>query len=80
MFGDRNLDHGCRVDFDAADSILVQVGGQLPGIAEFKAWSTPRPKEKKNKGTHKIHLGPDHSSNIILPFVLLWKNSVNGNQ
>lgn len=59
------------VDFEAGESISVQVGGQLPSIAEFAAWSSPRPEEERNKGTHKIHSGPEHPSSIILPFVPL---------
>jgi len=59
------------VDFDAGESISVQVSGQLPSIAEFTAWSSPRPEHEKNKGAHQIHIGPDHPSSIILPFVPL---------
>jgi len=56
-------------DYDAGESISVQVGGHLPSIAEFAAWSVPRPEEERNKGTHKIHCSPEHPSSIILPFV-----------
>lgn len=30
------------VDFDAGESIYVQVGGRIPSIAEFAAWSKRR--------------------------------------
>jgi predicted acyl esterase len=56
-------------DYDAGESISVQVGGHLPSIAEFAAWSVPRPEEERNKGIHKIHSSPEHPSSIILPFV-----------
>lgn len=59
------------VDFDAGESISVQVGGQFPSIAEYKAWSEPRPEHERNKGTHRIHCGPEHPSSVILPFVPL---------
>lgn len=57
------------VDFDAGESISVQVSGQLPSIAEFTAWSSDRPEHEMNKGKHTIHLGPEYPSSIILPFV-----------
>jgi predicted acyl esterase len=56
-------------DYDAGESISVQVGGHLPSIAEFAAWSVPRPEEERNKGIHKIHSSPEHPSSIILPFI-----------
>jgi predicted acyl esterase len=58
-------------DFEAGESISVQVCGQLPSIAEFTAFSAPRPEHEKNKGTHRIHCGPEHPSSIILPVVPL---------
>ncbi|KAF2215300.1 hypothetical protein CERZMDRAFT_110018 [Cercospora zeae-maydis SCOH1-5] len=57
------------VDFDEGESISVQVGGQFPSIAEYKAWSEPRPEWERNKGEHRIHVGPETPSRIILPFV-----------
>nr|OQO20666.1 hypothetical protein B0A51_11025 [Rachicladosporium sp. CCFEE 5018] len=56
-------------DFDAGESISVQIGGQLPAFTEYDAFSKPRPEHEKNKGTHKIHTGPEHPSSIILPFI-----------
>ncbi|EGP86982.1 unnamed protein product [Zymoseptoria tritici ST99CH_3D7] len=59
------------VDFDAGESISVQISGQFPAIAEYHAWSEPRPDHELNKGRHNIHMSPDHPSSIILPFVPL---------
>ncbi|KAK7188249.1 hypothetical protein DPSP01_009049 [Paraphaeosphaeria sporulosa] len=59
------------VDFDQGETISMQVGGSFPGIAEYSAFSKPRPEEEKNKGEHRIHIGPSTPSKIILPFVPL---------
>ncbi|KAI5362363.1 putative Galactose-binding-like domain superfamily, xaa-Pro dipeptidyl-peptidase [Septoria linicola] len=53
------------------EAISVQISGQFPSIAEYKAWSEPRPEHERNKGEHQIHVGPEHPSSIILPFVPL---------
>ncbi|PSN74785.1 alpha/beta-hydrolase [Corynespora cassiicola Philippines] len=57
------------VDFDEGETISVQVSGSFPAIAEYTAFSTPRPDEEKNKGEHRIHFGADTPSRVILPFV-----------
>ncbi|PIA94273.1 hypothetical protein CB0940_08213 [Cercospora beticola] len=58
------------VDFDDGESLSVQIGGQFPSIAEYKAWSEPRPEWERNKGEHRIHVGGEEwKSRIILPFV-----------
>jgi hypothetical protein len=57
------------VDFDEGETISVQVSGTFPVIAEYTAFSKPRPDHEKNKGEHKIHSGPDTPSRIILPFI-----------
>ncbi|GAB7324011.1 hypothetical protein MBLNU13_g07412t2 [Cladosporium sp. NU13] len=54
------------VNFDAGEFISVQVGGQLPIIAECLAWSKSRlEEEEKNKGMHKIRSGLNHTSSVI---------------
>ncbi|KAK4956523.1 hypothetical protein LTR10_006050 [Elasticomyces elasticus] len=58
-------------DFDAGESISVQVSGQMPIIAEYSAFSEARPAHELNKGQHRIHIGPKNPSSIILPFVPL---------
>ncbi|KAK5736705.1 hypothetical protein LTR17_007209 [Elasticomyces elasticus] len=58
-------------DFDAGESISVQVSGQMPIIAEYSAFSEARPAHELNKGQHRIHIGPKYPSSIILPFVPL---------
>ncbi|KAJ0311119.1 hypothetical protein COL5a_002460 [Colletotrichum fioriniae] len=57
------------VDYEAGESVQVQIGGQFPSIAEYKAFSTERPDYERNKGEHFIHCGPEHQSRIILPFI-----------
>ncbi|EKG17702.1 Peptidase S9/S15 [Macrophomina phaseolina MS6] len=57
------------IDFEAGETINIAVGGQYPSIAEYKSYSAPRPEHEKNKGVHRIHLGPEHPSRVILPFV-----------
>jgi hypothetical protein len=46
-----------------------QISGTFPAIAEYTAFSTERPEHERNKGEHRIHIGPDTPSRIILPFV-----------
>jgi predicted acyl esterase len=60
------------VDFDEGESISVQVSGVFPAIhADYSKFSAPRPEHEKNKGEHKIHIGSDTPSRVILPFVPL---------
>jgi predicted acyl esterase len=76
------------VDFDAGESISVQVSGgkssssalaqpsltkvpTFPCVAEYSASSTPRPWYEKNRGLHRINLGPETPSRSILSFVPL---------
>jgi len=57
------------VDFDEGEVLEMQVSGQFPSIAEYTAFSKPRPESEQNKGEHRIHIGPEHPSSVILPFV-----------
>lgn len=57
------------VDFEAGESISLRVGGQFPGIAEYKSFSGPRPESEWNKGAHFIHCGGEYPSSVILPFI-----------
>lgn len=59
------------VDFDEGESISVQVSDSFPTIAEYKAFSTPRSENEKNKGEHRDHAGLDTPRRVILPFVPL---------
>lgn len=56
------------VQYEAGESIRVEVHGQNPTLrGEF-----PTPKhfpELASKGTHRVHLGGEHASHVILPFV-----------
>ncbi|EOA91109.1 hypothetical protein ACJQWK_11279 [Exserohilum turcicum] len=59
------------VDFEEGQSISVQVSGTFPSIAEYTAFSTERPESERNRGDHRVHIGPDTPSRVILPFVPL---------
>lgn len=48
---------------------MLQISGTFPAIAEYTAFSTERPQHERNKGEHRIHIGPDTPSHLILPFV-----------
>ncbi|OGM51040.1 hydrolase [Aspergillus bombycis] len=58
------------VDFDAGESISLQVGGQYPSIAQdITSFSKPRPEYELNKGKHTVHFGGEYPSHVILPFI-----------
>lgn len=59
------------VDYEAGESIQVDILGQFPGFVETAAFSKPRPDSEKNKGTHVVHFGGEYPSRVILPFVPL---------
>ncbi|KAJ0341860.1 hypothetical protein COL154_006194 [Colletotrichum chrysophilum] len=56
------------IDFEEGESLRVQISGQSPMIPEYKE-AKAAPVEDKNKGFHKVHIGPEYPSRIILPFV-----------
>ena len=56
------------VEYEAGESVRVEVHGNSPTLRgeftddnEFQALAS--------RGTHRVHLGGDHPSHIILPFV-----------
>ena len=57
------------VDYDAGESIQVDVLGQFPGFTEVAAFSKPRPDSEKNKGNHVVYFGGEYPSRVILPSV-----------
>ncbi|KAI7220073.1 alpha/beta-hydrolase [Hortaea werneckii] len=57
------------VDFEEHESLEMQISGQFPSIAEYTAFSKPRPEDERNKGQHRIHCGGEYNSKVILPFV-----------
>jgi predicted acyl esterase len=57
------------VDYEAGESIRVDILGQYPGWTEVALFSKPRPDYEKNKGTHIVHYGGMYPSRVILPFV-----------
>ncbi|GAB1199436.1 hypothetical protein APSETT444_008785 [Aspergillus pseudonomiae] len=58
------------VDFDAGESISLQVGGQYPSISQdITPFSKPRPAYELNKGKHTVHFGGEYPSHVILPFI-----------
>ena len=55
------------IDFEAGESLKVQVSGENPLIQEYKYAKVDL--EVRNKGTHKLHVGGKYPSRVILPFV-----------
>ncbi|CEL03660.1 hypothetical protein ASPCAL04810 [Aspergillus calidoustus] len=54
-------------DFEAGESLRVQVSGEYPLIKEYKGAKVDL--EVRNQGTHRVHVGGENPSHIILPFV-----------
>lgn len=55
------------IDFEAGESLSVQVSGEYPLHQEFGP--VKEQIEERNKGTHRVHLGGEYASHVILPFV-----------
>ncbi|KAJ5721729.1 uncharacterized protein N7483_009663 [Penicillium malachiteum] len=56
-----------NVEFEAGESVQVQVSGQSPQIHSFEELKD-KLGNHDNKGVHKIHFGGDHPSYVVLPF------------
>ncbi|KAJ5371093.1 alpha/beta-hydrolase [Penicillium cataractarum] len=57
------------IEYQAGESISVQISGNFPLIAEYRDGSEIPPLEVKNRGRHKIHFGGEYPSHVILPFI-----------
>ncbi|KAH6209133.1 hypothetical protein HBI15_155430 [Parastagonospora nodorum] len=55
------------IDFEAGESLSVQVSGEYPLVMEFGTKKMEI--EDRNRGTHQVHIGGEYASHIILPFV-----------
>lgn len=55
------------IDFDAGESLRVQVSGEYPLIREAKYAKVEL--ETRNRGLHKVHIGGEYPSRVILPLV-----------
>jgi predicted acyl esterase len=55
------------IDFEAGESLSVQVSGEYPLVMEFGTKKMEI--EDRNRGVHRVHLGGDLASHVILPFV-----------
>jgi predicted acyl esterase len=55
------------IDFDAGESLSVQVSGEYPLVMEFGTKKMEI--EDRNRGTHQVHVGGEYASHVILPFV-----------
>jgi predicted acyl esterase len=55
---------GMGIEYDAGESICLEISGAYPGIANFGS-----NEHTNNKGSHTIHVGGKFDSHIILPFV-----------
>lgn len=56
------------VEYEAGESLQVQILGGNPSIAAFKPLAS-KPKNGSNVGVHKVHYGGNTPSRIILPFL-----------
>ncbi|RAO70427.1 uncharacterized protein BHQ10_006439 [Talaromyces amestolkiae] len=56
------------VEYEAGESVQIQVSGQTPQIHSFKELKD-KLGNQDNKGSHKIHFGGEYPSHVILPFV-----------
>ncbi|KAL3464891.1 Alpha/Beta hydrolase protein [Aspergillus heterothallicus] len=52
------------IEYEAGESIQVQISGQFRGMGDFKS-TVPG----VNKGTHLVHFGGQYDSHVVLPFV-----------
>jgi predicted acyl esterase len=55
------------IDFEAGESLSVQVSGEYPLVNEFGTKKMEI--EDRNRGQHQLHLGGEYASHVILPFV-----------
>lgn len=51
-------------EYEAGESIEVEISGKYPGIANFGTNA-----HGLNKGKHIVHCGGEHASHVVLPFV-----------
>jgi len=56
------------IDFDAGESLSVQVSGEYPLVDEFQGRKKEQI-EERDKGTHRVHIGSSEASYVILPFI-----------
>ncbi|KAL4876426.1 Alpha/Beta hydrolase protein [Aspergillus karnatakaensis] len=52
------------VEYEAGESLQLRISGHYQGISNFGT-----PDHVKNKGKHWVHVGGEHDSHLILPFV-----------
>jgi predicted acyl esterase len=55
------------IDFEAGESLSIQVSGEYPLVNEFGTRKMEI--EDRNKGAHRVHLGGELASHVIVPFV-----------
>ncbi|KAF9885272.1 hypothetical protein FE257_013070 [Aspergillus nanangensis] len=56
------------IEFEAGESLQVEVSGQYPFHQEFNESATML-EEEMNKGVHQLHMGGEYPSRIVLPFI-----------
>lgn len=60
------------VDFQAGESLRVDISGQSTNYPELRAMNAAKRKDTDgNQGSHKIHIGDKYPSRVVLPFVPL---------
>ncbi|KAL3455963.1 alpha/beta-hydrolase [Aspergillus heterothallicus] len=55
------------VEYEAGESVQLQVSGQTPQIHSFKELEG-RLGNEDNRGQHKVYFGGEHPSHVVLPF------------
>lgn len=56
------------IEYEAGESLEVQVSGALPTIEAFGPLKES-PKNAGDQGRHKIHFSKKHPSRVVLPFI-----------
>ncbi|KAJ1336181.1 hypothetical protein MN608_02929 [Microdochium nivale] len=52
------------IEFEAGESVRIVISGRSLAVSNFGTHE-----HNDNKGTHQVHLGGEHASHVILPFV-----------
>lgn len=58
-------------DWEAGQSLRLEVSGSNPGYPELKEMNGARPEDERNKGNHTIYISPEHPSRVNLPVIYM---------
>lgn len=58
------------IEYEAGEGISVEIQGQYPFFKNYAEHEKPKPgADRANVGSHVVHIGGDHPSYVILPFI-----------